>query len=126
MKPVKRSVRLFVSYDLASRSVAQEVIGRLRSAGAEVDDIQELTAGHTYSNEVREAIRAADAVVVVMTSEHLGANLLFELGAAIGAGKRVIVVASGIANVQLPLDVQVIPVARVEEVIDFARSAHAA
>src|SRR4051794_2250539 len=114
MKPVDRPVKLFVSFDLASKSVATDVIARLRKAGADVQDVYSLTNGSEYSNQVREALRASDVVIAVMTSEKLNANVLFELGAAVGAGKPIVALVSGVSNVQLPLDALILPISRAD------------
>lgn len=124
----RNAARIFVSYDMASRAIARQVVDRLQRAGAEVSDVEAFTAaGKNYSDQMRDAIRESDVFVAVMTSSQLGANSLILLGAAIGAGKPVIALAAGVDNVDLPVSsIHLLPINRADEVIDFAHRAHAA
>jgi hypothetical protein len=120
--------KLFVSYDMASRRVARDVIDQLKRAGAEVTDVGGfVSTGGEYSDQMREALRASDVFVTVITSSQLGANTLILLGAANSASKPMVILTAGVDSVDLPMHgVHLLPITRAEEIIDMALRAHAA
>jgi hypothetical protein len=117
-------VRIFISHDMDGADAAADVARRLSGAGAIVFDVSTVTAGGVYGDAMRRAIRESEVVVAVVTANRLSANVMFELGAASGAGKQIIVLTSGVTSVDLPAsfaDVPMLPVARATEVIRFVR-----
>ena len=114
--------RVFLSFAAQDRGLAQEVSESLRHAGLDVTGLDELAPSGEYTDEVRRALQNSAAVVVVLASRahrrDLSSGVLFEIGAAVGAGKRILVVTDDMVG-SLPFGaprLQVLPVARVDEI----------
>ena len=86
---------VFISYshsDVEDVECVRKFAQALEEQGVSVWlDVARLLPGDSLQKEIEDAIRKSDAIVVVITPETVrSANLFFEIGAAVGMGKRVI------------------------------------
>lgn len=83
---------VFVSYDRENRDFAEVVQAKLERAGHTVAmDMDLLSAGDDWQDKLDAAIRASDAVVVIMDPEARASDYVaYEWAFALGAGVRVI------------------------------------
>jgi HEAT repeat protein len=83
---------VFVSYDRENRDFAEVVQAKLERAGHETSmDLDILSAGDDWQDKLDAAIRASDALVVIMTPEARASDYVaYEWAFALGAGVRVI------------------------------------
>lgn len=125
-KSVAPKRQVFVIYALADRLLADRIIASLSGAGLTVAGFRHTAPtddhGGAYDDRARRAIQSSDAVVVVLSRATAGAPLpasvLFEMGAALGAGKATYVVTED-ATVTLPFLIsrlRVLPANRIDEV----------
>lgn len=86
------SRRVFVSYSLASKADA-DLLAALRGR-YDISEASTLASGLPMSLALTEAIRAADAVLVILPEPNDAPldNVLFEAGIAVGLGRSVVVV----------------------------------
>jgi len=93
--------RVFVSYAQDDSNAAQELRAILRDA--EVSgwmDEADIASGGAISDKVREAIRAASAVIVLISARSVHSQWVqFEVGAALATGKRIIPILIGDSTV---------------------------
>ncbi|HSU66149.1 MAG TPA: toll/interleukin-1 receptor domain-containing protein [Tepidisphaeraceae bacterium] len=113
---------VFLSFAMSDREMADEVASDLSRAGLDVVRVDELGTGSEYTDTVRSALRRSAAMVVVLSdasSAHdIPAGILFEIGAAAGAGKPIYVIVQK-STAKLPFSVpnlQVLPITRLDEV----------
>jgi hypothetical protein len=114
--------KIFLSFASSHQDLARDVSTNLRRAGIAVSRIDEFTSGGRYSDELREAVRQAAAVVVVLSDVARGkgipASILFEIGAAVGANKQIFVLVQNMTE-RLPFNVpqmQILPLNRADEI----------
>ncbi len=83
---------VFVSYSRSDRLVAELLLQHLRYVGVTVwMDKSNLAAGEAISQSIRNALAHSDAVVVVVSEQSLRSKWVqFEIGAAIGLGKKLL------------------------------------
>ena len=83
---------VFVSYDRENRDFAEVVQAKLERAGHRTSmDLDLLSAGDDWQDKLDAAIRASDAVVVIMEPEARASDYVaYEWAFALGAGVRVI------------------------------------
>jgi HEAT repeat protein len=83
---------VFVSYDRENRDFAEVVQAKLERAGHKTSmDLDLLSAGDDWQDKLDAAIRASDAVVVIMEPEARASDYVaYEWAFALGAGVRVI------------------------------------
>jgi hypothetical protein len=89
---------VFVSYSASDRKGVTDVVNALRSANITGwMDAADVAAGANLSSAVREALRAANAIIVFISPNSLKSEWVqFEVGAADALGKVIIpVVISG-------------------------------
>jgi nucleoside 2-deoxyribosyltransferase len=86
--------RVFISYSNEDREFARWIRGALTQAGiATNSDDVELSPGADFSSAIRNAIKTADALVVILSDKAISShNLGFEIGMAAGLGKKVVAV----------------------------------
>jgi hypothetical protein len=111
-----------LSFALTDREFASQVLDNLTRAGLQVQQMDNLAPTGQYTDAVRTAIRRSDAVVVALSEVASGrsipASVLFEIGAAAGAGKPIFVVVDNLAE-KLPFNVphlRVFPTNRIDEI----------
>ena len=86
--------RVFISYSFEDRTFAQRVREALASAGIGTYlDTEELPPGTDFASAIRNAVRSADAVVVILSDKAIvRRQIQFEIGMAQGLGKLVVAV----------------------------------
>jgi hypothetical protein len=84
--------RVFISYSSQDRDWAQAFAQSLKEFGAEVwFDQWKVPAGEAWPASFEKGLRESDVIAVVINLADLSRpNLLFEVGAAVGMGKRVV------------------------------------
>ena len=102
---------IFISSSAADRQWVQAFAAALRSQGGEVWlDEQQLKPGEPIEPAIEKGLRSSDTVAFVLTPQSARrSNVLFELGAAIGMGKRIVPIIEkdmGIADLPLPLRIR--------------------
>lgn len=97
--------KVFISHSGEDTEWVREFAAALRSRGSDVWlDEWRLRPGEPIQNEMEKGLRESDIVAFVITPQnvHRG-NFLFELGAAIGMGKRAVpILAKGMPPSDLP------------------------
>ena len=100
---------VFISHSARDADWAQLFAQALKNRGVTVwiDDL-DVRAGESVREALESGLRGSDVLVTLVDPEYLAKpNLFFELGAAIGMGKRVVsVVPKGVDPHSLPLDVR--------------------
>jgi len=82
---------VFVSYSSADYGVAQEVERNLEANGLSVFDTQAFSAGNVWINEVDGALKTADALIAIISSNYSSsAYATSEWTAALAGDKRII------------------------------------
>jgi TIR domain len=121
MTNVKIQRQIFLSFAPSDRRLAGQVADDLRRTGLTVVSMEDLGPGE-YSDAVRRALTESDAVVTVLSgvSDRIGlpASVVFEIGAAVAAGKRIFLV-TGMATFRLPFvasQLEILPINRIEEI----------
>jgi hypothetical protein len=97
--------KIFLSYGVPDRPWAEELAEALRSLGADVwFDQWSVHPGDNLADAIEQGLRQADFIVFVLSPETVHRpNLYFELGAAVGMGKRVAaVVPETVGRAELP------------------------
>lgn len=114
--------KVFLSFPWSDKRLAEDVSAALAGAGLEVLSSDKLTSGGIYSDQIRNALHRADAVVVVLSDiarrREISANVLFEIGAGVGARKPIYVVIESM-NDGLPFNVpnlHLLPMSRLGEI----------
>jgi hypothetical protein len=91
------SNRIFISHSGADKQWVRDFAKSLRQQGSDVwlDEVA-FKPGESVPQAMEKGLRESDMVVFVVTPESVRSNyLLFELGAAIGMGKRAIPILAG-------------------------------
>ena len=114
--------QVFISFSPPDREMAAQVARDLRSAGLKTVSMDQLDTHGEYTDSVRSALGESDAIVTVLrrvsNREQIPASVLFEIGAAVGAGKYIFVVVGEMSG-RLPFNVphlQVLPLNRIGEI----------
>lgn len=86
------SDKIFLSYTRSDEDWARQLAESLKNLGVDVwFDEWSIRAGDNIPDAIEQGLREADAVVLLISPESIQRpNLFFELGAAIGSGKRVV------------------------------------
>lgn len=96
------SYRIFISYSTKDKHLAQDLARRLKEAGATVlADETDPSPGEEVRHKIRETLRTADEVVVLLTDNSAHSPLTrYEIGVADALNKRVtpVVVNEGVQN----------------------------
>jgi hypothetical protein len=103
--------RIFVSYSHADQQWAKSFIETLKIEGLEVwFDTAAMNGGESWSESLQKSLRASSTIIILLNEENAQSpNHLFELGAALGMNKRVILVVSKDLNVKkLPLPLRLV------------------
>ncbi|HQU44330.1 MAG TPA: toll/interleukin-1 receptor domain-containing protein [Pirellulales bacterium] len=99
------NAKIFISHSGEDRQWVRDFAAALRSQGSEVWlDEWQLSPGEPIQERLEKGLRESDIVAFIVTPEnvHRG-NFLFELGAAIGMGKRAVpIVAEDMRTSDLP------------------------
>jgi hypothetical protein len=126
---IKTAPQIFLSFAAIDRLQADRVTMSLNAAGFAVVGFEDVTSGEVYNDAVRQAMGKSIAVVVPMASSLRGtvlpSGVLFEIGAAMGAGKPIYVIVEEDARATVPFSVpgmRVLPESRVDEIARMIRS----
>jgi TIR domain len=87
-----KPARVFISYSRRDGDWAQAFAQSLEKFGLEVwIDRLNVVPGQPWPARFEKALRESDVIAVVVNpAEALGPNLFFEVGAAVGMGKRLV------------------------------------
>jgi len=87
-----QSNRVFLSYAAEDRAWVKEFTSALHDAGVNgFFDAAELSPGEPWADRLEQALRQSRVLVLIISPSTAGSpRTLFELGAAVGANKRVI------------------------------------
>jgi hypothetical protein len=97
--------RVFISYSHNDQEWAKEFASSLRARGVDVwFDLWSIAPGEPISTAIEQGLRNSDAIVILLTSERARRPTeFFELGAALGLGKRIVpIVASDVELADVP------------------------
>jgi hypothetical protein len=101
--------KIFISHTAKDADWARSFATALKQRGVSVwFDEFDVQPGESWRDALEAGLRGSDVLVALLDSESSSrANLFFELGAAIGMGKRVIsIVPKGMDPSALPLDIR--------------------
>jgi hypothetical protein len=84
-------VKVFLAYPFADRQIAMSLDHVLRDAGCDVVSPSSAVAGTDLISEISSAIRAADLLVALVTTNN--PNVFYEIGLAAGANVPTLIVA---------------------------------
>jgi hypothetical protein len=97
--------KVFISYSPDDAAWVREFAEALRESGVDVWlDALQLHAGDSLPEAIESALRDSDAIVVVLSEANARRpNTLFDLGVALGTGKRLIpIVAADLDRAVIP------------------------
>ena len=102
--------RIFISHSAGDREWVQAFAASLQAQGASVwlDELK-IGPGERLEEAIEKGLRDSDVVAFVITPDHMkGPDLLFELGAAVGMGKRAVpIISQDVAISELPYPLRV-------------------
>ncbi len=101
--------RVFISYSEDDSDWVRQFAEALRRDHVAVWlDVWQLHAGDSLSDAIEAGLRNSDAIVAVLSRSNAGRpNIYFELGFALGAGKRLIpIVAQDLEAAAIPFDLR--------------------
>ena len=102
--------RIFISHARTDREWVRAFAEALTAQGVEVwlDELQ-LQAGDPLEQAMERGFRNSDVIAFVITADNVhGPNLLFELGAAVGLGKRTVpILSQDVPTNELPYPLRV-------------------
>lgn len=102
---LQESPQVFLSYAHRDDEWTREFVRQLNTVGINVWwDEEKIAVGDTFAEKIEEGLRSSDYVIFILDSESSSSSWLsFELGAALGMGKRVIaVVSKDVKAIELP------------------------
>jgi len=78
-------MKVFLSYAHTDKTLARKVAEGLKRAGLDVWSLDELLPGEPWANEVAQALREAEAMVVLLTADALSSPyVMSEISYALG------------------------------------------
>jgi hypothetical protein len=101
--------KIFISHSNADKGWARDFARRLSDIGADVwFDEFNIKPGDSISESVEKGMRASDLIVLLLGDRDTNnGNFFFELGAAIGMNKKIVlIVPEGVSVSQLPISIQ--------------------
>lgn len=83
--------RIFLSFSSADRGLADEINEHLREKGFTTWFLSDATPSQPTREELEKGLMTADTYVVLLSSRSISSPwVMFEIGAAVGQGKRVL------------------------------------
>jgi nucleoside 2-deoxyribosyltransferase len=101
--------KVFISYSQDDVEWVKEFAEALRDHGVDVwFDVWQLHAGDSFAQALETGLRSSDAIVAVLSAANARhPNTLFELGVALGTGKRLIpIVPAGLDGSLIPYELR--------------------
>ena len=99
-------MKVFVSYAQEDRKIAQQLVGSIESAGAEVLSMRDTKEGADLTSKLSKELRDSDEMIVLLSNKSLDSQwLTFEVGVAAGMGKPITIVSWG-AKPDIPFDLR--------------------
>lgn len=88
--------KVFISHSVSDSAWAREFANSLQQRGLRVSfDASANPSGHSWKEAVEKGLRESNVIVLLVTPDTIKRpNLFFEIGAAMGMGKRLIPVVS--------------------------------
>jgi hypothetical protein len=115
--------RVFISSSSHDEELARDLARRLRNAGLEPVTFRDHSDRDNWRKKLREKIRTADAVLILVTPEALKSPwMMTELGMAEGMDRVVVPVSAGVKARDLPLplaDFAIVPFDKVDDAIEM-------
>src|SRR5262245_2074024 len=110
--------RVFISHSHEDNELVRDLVRRLGDAGLQpFVDFTELPVGPDWKKTVREQIRSADAVLILITPATLKSPwMMTELGMAEGFERIIVPVTAGLKSRDLPAPLQTYQVAPFDQV----------
>lgn len=102
--------KIFISHGEYDSNLYLFLMDELLSEGFEVFRANDINIGSDIKNEVFSAIRRSDIIIAII--QDVSPNVMLELGYALGASKKVILV--GDKSTRVPFDVSALPVIHVD------------
>ncbi len=102
--------KVFISYSHDDAEWVRKFAEALRQENVNVWlDEWQITAGESLREAIEAGLRSSDAIVAVLSPSNVRRpNVFFELGVALGMGKRLIpIVSQDLENATLPFDIRV-------------------
>ncbi len=111
---------VFISHSHQDNELVRDLARRLREAGLQpFVDFTELPVGADWKKTVREQIRSADAVLILVTPASLKSPwMMTELGMAEGFERIIVPVTAGLKSCDLPAPLQTYQIAPFDQVDD--------
>lgn len=100
-------MRVFLSHSHDAKASAESLINALRTSDYEFGNDSLFAPGESWTDTIIRAVRSSDVVIGLLDPGSSNANVLFELGLAVGAGKTVILLAQ--PDAVIPVDLQTFP-----------------
>lgn len=101
--------KIFISHSSTDKGWAREFAQRLSGVGADVwFDEFNIKPGDSISESVERGMRASDTIVLLVSDQSVNnSNFFFELGAALGMNKKIVlIIPEGFSVSKLPISVQ--------------------
>lgn len=118
MKPI--SYKVFISSTQKDSDLARDLARRLESAGVSVVSVDETRAGAQFKAAIDRSLREADELVLIVSPDSVNSpSLMFEMGAAFFARKRVTPVLVGIDPSELPTPLKYVPSVKYSDLQDY-------
>jgi ABC-type branched-subunit amino acid transport system substrate-binding protein len=94
--PESEKYDVFISYSAKDRPWASEFVNALKEEGIRAWFDEEVSPGDKWLDKIEQALRESRAVVFLLTPESLSSpSASFEIGAALGANKKIIPINRG-------------------------------
>jgi len=115
--PIRKPVRVFLSYPSKQKDLAEYVAGQLRVMGIESGNLyDEAAEGGNIRDEIKRRIQDSEVVIALVTPDSLRSDWLsYEMGVALGLDRRVIPILMDVTADQLPKQISDHLTIRLEE-----------
>jgi len=118
MKPL--SYKVFISSTQKDSDLARDLARRLESAGVTVVSVGEAPAGARFKATIDRSLREADELVLIVSPDSVNSpSLVFAMGAAFSARKRVTPILVGIDRSELPTPLKYVSSVRYSDLQDY-------
>ena len=114
---------VYISHSHEDNELVRDLVRRLREAKLQpFVDLTDISVGADWKQKVREQIRSADAVLMLLTPAILKSPwMMTELGMAEGFERLIVPVTAGLKSRDLPAPLQTYQIAPFDQVDDAIR-----